>query len=65
MPLDLHIKIIPNPDGNEGDRSNSYTQLLGELQYVTNSTRPNIAFAVTRLASYTANSSLQHIMAVK
>ena len=65
MPLDPHIKIIPNPDGNEGDRSNSYAQLLGELQYVANSTRPDIAFAVNRLASYTANPSLQHITAVK
>jgi hypothetical protein len=51
MPLDPHIKIIPNPDENEGDRSNLYTQLLGELQYVVNLTCSNIAFAVNRLAS--------------
>jgi len=65
MPLDPNIKIEPNPDGNERDRSNSSAQLLGELQYVANATRPDIAFAVNRLASYTANPSLQHTNAIK
>jgi len=55
MPLNLNNKILSNPDGNEGNRSNSYAQLLEELQFVANSTRPDIAFAVNRLASYTAN----------
>jgi hypothetical protein len=31
MPLDLNIQLEPNPDGNEGSRSNSYIKLLGEL----------------------------------
>jgi transposase InsO family protein len=65
MPLDPTIKILPNPDGNEGSRSNSYAQLLGELQFIANSTRPDIAFAVNRLASYTANPSMQHQTALK
>ena len=65
MPLDLNNKILPNPDGNEGNRSNSYAQLLGELQFVANSMSPNIAFAVNCLASYTANPSMQYTMALK
>ena len=65
MPLDLNVKIITNPDGNEGNRSNSFAQLLGELQYIVNSTHPDIAFAVNRLASYAANPSIQHTTAVK
>jgi hypothetical protein len=64
-PLDPNIKLEPNPDENEGNRSNSFAQLLGELQYLANCTRPDIAFAVNRLASYTANPGLQHFAAVK
>jgi len=30
-PLDPGIKILSNPDGSEGDQSNSFAQLLGEL----------------------------------
>jgi hypothetical protein len=65
MPLDPNSPLQPNPDGNEGDRSNSYARLLGELQFVANATRPDIAYAVSRLASYTANLSLQHVGALK
>src|ERR1700678_1903168 len=64
-PLDPNIKLEPNPDGSEGNRSNSFARLLGELQFLANCTRPDIAFAVNILASYTANPSLQHFTAVK
>ena len=64
-PLDTNIKLEPNPDDNEGNRSNSFARLLGELQFLANCTRPDIAFTVNRLASYTANPSLQHFTAVK
>jgi hypothetical protein len=46
MPLNPNIKIKDNLDGNKGDRSNAYVQLLGELQFIANATCPNIAFAV-------------------
>jgi len=64
-PLDPNIPLEPNPEGNEGDRSNSYARLLGELQYIASATRPDITYAVNRLASYTANPSLQHTTALK
>ena len=38
MPLDPNVKIGPNPEHNEPNRSNSYAKLLGELQYVANAT---------------------------
>ena len=63
--MDPNIKLEPNPDGNEGNQSNSFAKLLGELQFLTNSTRPDITFAVNWLAAYTANLSLQHITALK
>src|SRR5260370_33221487 len=59
-PLDPKVKLEPNLDGNQGDRSNAYAQLLGELQYVANATRPDITYAVNRLVPYTANPDLKH-----
>ena len=64
-PLDHNVPIIPNPEGNIRDRSNAYIQLLGELQYVANAMCLDITYAVNRLASYTANPSLQHQTALK
>ena len=65
MPLDPNIKLVPNPEQNEPNRSNSYARLLGELQYISNCTRPDIAYAVNKLATYTANPSLPHYGALK
>jgi len=59
MPLDPNTPLEPNPDRNEGDRSNSYARLLRELQFLANATRPNNTFAINRLASYIANLSIQ------
>jgi len=65
MPMDPKTIIEANPDGTKGSHSNSYARLLGELQYLTNATWPDIAFAVNRLALYTANPSLQHMGTLK
>jgi hypothetical protein len=54
MPLDPNIKLEPVADDVEGSRSNAYASLLGELQFLANATRPDIAHAVSKLASYTA-----------
>jgi len=65
MPMDPNVTLKPNPDGGEGNRSNSYARLLGELQFLSNATRPDITFMVNKLASYTTNPSLHHISAIK
>jgi hypothetical protein len=65
MPMDPNIKLTPNPDGNDGNQSNSYACLLGELQFLANAMPPDIAYAVNKLSVYTANPSLQHIGALK
>jgi len=65
MPLDPNIALVPNPDGGEGDQSNLFVRLLGELQFLANMTRPDIAFTVNRLASYAANPSIQHTSTLK
>ena len=58
MPVDPNNLPILNPDLAEENRSNPYARLLGELQYLTMSTRPDITFAVHRLVSYTGNPSI-------
>jgi len=65
MPLDPNALLVPNPEGNVGDHSNLFTRLLGKLQFIVNATRPDIAYAVNRLASYMANPSIQHVGALK
>jgi hypothetical protein len=65
MPMDPNVKLEPNPDSNVGNRSNLFAKLLGELQFLANTTCPDIAYAVNRLAAYTANPSLQHTTALK
>jgi hypothetical protein len=38
---------------------------LGNLQFISNSTRPDISYAVNKLAAYTTNPGLQHHGAIK
>ena len=64
-PLDPNVALVPNPEANEINRSNDFARLLGELQYISNASRPDITYMVNRLASYTGNPSLQHYMALK
>jgi len=63
--LDPNHKLEPNKEIREPNQSNDYASLIGSLQYLAIATRPDIAFAVNRLASYTANPSLEHYGAAK
>ena len=65
MPMDLNIKLAPDLDNNKLNHSNLYAKLLGCLQFISNSTRPDISYAVNKLAAYTANPGLQHHSAIK
>jgi hypothetical protein len=65
MPMDPNIKLELNPDGNEGNKSNLFTRILGELQFLANATCPDIAYALNKLVAYTVNPSLQHMTALK
>jgi len=65
MPLDPHIPLEANLEFHEPNQSNSYMKLLGEMQYLANATRPDISYAVNRLAAYTGNPSMQHYTALK
>jgi hypothetical protein len=39
MPLDPHVKLVPNPIANEPNHSNSFLQQLGKLQFLANTSR--------------------------
>jgi Reverse transcriptase (RNA-dependent DNA polymerase) len=65
MPMDPNIKLVPNSDDNEFNHSNSYAKLLGSLQFVANSTRPDISYTINKLAAYTAKPGLQHHGTIK
>ena len=64
-PLDSKVILKPNPEGENGDRSNAFLCLIGSLQYLSTATRPDITFAVNRLSAYTANPSMAHYSAAK
>jgi hypothetical protein len=63
--LDLNIKLKPNEDKREVNYSNDYASLIGSLQYLAIAMRPDIAYTVNRLATYTANPSFEHYNAAK
>ena len=63
-PLDANIKLEPR-EPEEGNWSNNYASLIGSLMYAAVATRPDIAFAVNRLASFTANPTMCHWTAAK
>ena len=65
MLLEHNAKFELNPDGNVGNRSNSYARLMGELQFIANAMRLDIAYVVSKLSSYTANPSMQHVTMLK
>ena len=65
IPMDPNMKLGPNPDENQPNCSSSYARLLGSLQFLANSTRPDISYAVNKLAAYTANPDFKHHGAIK
>ena len=65
MPLDPNVVLEPNPDGNVGDWSNSYAQLLGKLQFIANVTRPDIAYTISKLLAHMVNPIMQHVSTLK
>jgi hypothetical protein len=65
MPLDPNIVITRNPQGEDGDRWNAFTSLIGSLQYLSTAMWPDISYAINQLSAYTANPSLAHQSAAK
>ena len=62
--MDSNLKLEPR-EPEVGNRSNNYVSLIGSLMYAAVATWPDIAYAVNRLASFTANPTLSHWNAAK
>ena len=62
--MDPNVKLNPS-EGEIGDRGNAYASLIGSLMYLAVATRPDIAYAVHRLGSFTSNPDMSHWMAAK
>ena len=63
-PMDLNLKVKPEePEARDGN--NNYASFVGSLMYAAIATRPDIAYAVNRLASFMADSTLSHWNAAK
>lgn len=65
MPLDSNSILDRIPMAARGIASNSYARLLGELQFLASATRLDNSYTDNRLASYTANPSLENVGASK
>ena len=71
-PMDPNVKLdmdVKNEEQSETDThpniGHGYAQLIGSLMYLALATRPNISFAVNRLAQFTLNPKAIHWTAVK
>jgi transposase InsO family protein len=71
-PMDPNIKFdqeVREEEGSEGKEDlkigHGYAQLIGSLMYLALATRPDIAYAVNRLAQFTSNPQAVHWTAVK
>ncbi|RYP32481.1 hypothetical protein DL768_011137 [Monosporascus sp. mg162] len=54
------VELLPNPDLAHPGSVNKYQKKIGSILYVAVNTRPDIAFAVSRLARFNLNPSDAH-----
>ena len=65
-PIDPSSKIRKTVEGDEPPTRNwSYASVLGGVLYVSNLTRPDIAYAASRLTRYLKNPNMTHCQALK
>jgi len=57
-----HIHLHKNT--GTGTRQLEYSQIIGSVMYLMNCTRPNIAYAVSKLSSYISNPGDDHWIAL-
>ena len=65
MPMDPGVVLKKNEEDRDDELQKRYASLIGSLMYLAVATRPDIAYAIHRLGSYTANPSKEHMGAAK
>lgn len=61
-PFDSSIKLVKNVGRDVGQLE--YASAIGSLMYAVQCTRPDIAFAVSKLSRFTSNPSVEHWKAI-
>jgi len=61
-PLDTSIHLSKNR--GEGISQVEYARIIGSLMYLTNCTRPDLAYTVSKLSRYTSNPGTDHWKAI-
>ena len=62
----IQLALGSDPDGEPYDQSQfNYASVVGMLLYLSNNTRPDITFAVSQVARFTANPKKSHAQALK
>ncbi len=64
-PSDPNVRLTKDEEGEERKDSFHYRSLVGQLNYLTASTRPEIQFATHQLARFSENPKLSHEKAAK
>lgn len=64
-PFNAKEKLLPYDDMASPDDVKLYQEMIGSLIWLMVSTRPDIAYTVSKLASYSSNPSPEHLTAVK
>lgn len=65
LPAGADVHLVRNTEEASQADIKQYQSLIGSLLYVQIGTRPDISFAVSRLAQYAANPSAHHIRLAK
>ena len=62
----MQVALGSDPEGDEWKNEDwNYASVVGMLLYVSNNTRPDIAFAVSQVARFTSNPKVSHARAIK
>ena len=57
-PIDVNLHLTKNK--GQGISQLEYSRIIGSLMYIINCTRPNIAYAVSKLSKFTSNPGEDH-----
>jgi hypothetical protein len=60
-PLPMGYIPTPNTEPVDEELRHRFQQVIGSLLYIMLGTRPDIAFAVTKLSQHAANPSKEHL----
>ena len=64
-PMDSKVKLEPNPNQANKEEINYFQQIIGYLLFLILATKPDICYAVIKLARFASNLSVGHLIALK